>query len=198
MATPGGKGTKKGRKRTRDERERDLAKIAEHYLRGYSHEQIAERVGLSRQQIGYDLKVLRERWRESQLAAIDEVKARELEKLDRMESELWEQWERSKGDRTRRKVGTKSGAQAGETREMVTEERLGDPRYMQAILQCIEKRTKLLGLDAPLKVAETDAEGRDKGVVVLPGIAPSQAAWEQAVAEYQHALERTSPDGVTH
>ncbi|MEE4659019.1 MAG: hypothetical protein V2J89_01040 [Halieaceae bacterium] len=190
MATQGGKGTKRGKKRTVKERERDLAFIARHYLRGYSQNEIAVELGkatgtqVTRQQICYDLKKLQEQWREEQLEAIDELKARELAKLDHMEAEAWAAWERSKEQAEKTKKGRRTGGRnAGEYAEVQVEERIGDPRYMDLVLKCVEKRTKLLGLDAPIKVAETDEEGNFLGVVRMPGIAATEEDWAAMVAQ---------------
>lgn len=37
----------------------------------------------------------------------------------------------------------------------------GDPKAVHAMLKVMERRARLLGLDAPTKIANTDTEGRD-------------------------------------
>src|SRR5260370_39233342 len=77
------------------ERERDLRETAALYLRGLTHNEIAQRLHVSRQQVGYDLKVLQRRWQESSLADFNAKKAAELARVDELERTYWEAWERS-------------------------------------------------------------------------------------------------------
>ena len=88
------------------ERERDLRQTAALYLRGLTQGEIAQRLNVSRQQIGYDLKVLQRRWQESALGDFHAKKAAELAKVDELERTYWEAWQRS-----------------GEAREVTTQER---------------------------------------------------------------------------
>src|SRR5262249_28077339 len=57
--------------------------------------EIAQRLKVSRQQIGNDLKVLQRRWQESALADFNAKKVAELAKMDELERTYWEAWERS-------------------------------------------------------------------------------------------------------
>lgn len=41
------------------------------------------------------------------------------------------------------------------------EGQIGAPRFLEVIQSCLERRAKLLGLDAPEKFAETDSDGND-------------------------------------
>src|SRR5215472_19251006 len=77
------------------ERERDLRETTALYLRGLTQAEIAQRLNVSRQQIGYDLKLLQRRWQESALADFNAKKAAELAKVDELERTYWEAWERS-------------------------------------------------------------------------------------------------------
>jgi hypothetical protein len=76
-------------------REHDLREAAALYLRGLTQGEIARRLGVSRQQVGYDLKVLQRRWQESALADFNAQKAAELAKVDELERTYWEACERS-------------------------------------------------------------------------------------------------------
>src|SRR6516164_10438951 len=77
------------------EREHDLRETAALYLRGLTQHEIAQRLKVSRQQIGYDLKVLQRRWQESALADFNAKKAAELARVDELERTYWEAWARS-------------------------------------------------------------------------------------------------------
>jgi hypothetical protein len=88
-------------------------------------------------------------------SCLDAYKARELAKLDHAERRYWEAWERSieefrsrtikaKGIKADQKIQAKP-EQAEQT--IYTENRCGDPRFLDGVLKCIERRCKLLGLD---------------------------------------------------
>lgn len=138
-------------KRTPFERERDLETVTSLYLRGHTQQQIADQLKLSRQQIGYDLKEIQQRWREAGIDNFDEVKQRELAHIDQVEREAWAEWERSKTKKfskaNKRKEGEAEKGPYSETAEETKEEDLlGDPRYLQIINSCREHRMKIFGL----------------------------------------------------
>jgi len=139
--------SKPGPKRSRDQRERDLATIAEHYLKGKTQWQIAEIIGVSREQIRHDLKELRKRWRKQYSKATDKLMEQELAKLDRLEETYWAAWERSLSakKRTRRTVDAVKGVVV--SAETAEEESYGDARFLQGVYQCIQKRAQILGID---------------------------------------------------
>ena len=63
----------------------------------------------------------------------------------------------------------------------------GNPKANAQILKVMERRAKLLGLDAPTKIAQTDGKGDDteSGVFVVPAPAGSVAEWMDQVSAYQ-------------
>jgi hypothetical protein len=129
-------------KRTRLERERDLQRIADGYLKGQQTQaEIGEVLGISQSQVSRDLKTLRNRWLDASLRTFDEARAEQLAKLDRVEYEHWRGWEAS-----------------------VAGNRPGSPAYLHGVLRCIARRCTLLGLDAPGKVAPTDPSGKEQYV----------------------------------
>lgn len=82
-------------KRTRAQRECDLVEVARQHLAGRTQQQIAETLGVSRQQVGYDLQALLKRWRGQALKDVDEHVSLQLAKLNAVEAEWWRQWEQS-------------------------------------------------------------------------------------------------------
>lgn len=149
--------------------ERDRREIAERYLEGKTQAAIAEylngRAGigykLTRQMIGYDLKALQSQWRESALINIDEAKAKELAKIDRLEWEYWIAWERSCADAetiTEKGKGTGTAVQDFE-KTIQRRGQAGDPRFLQGVQWCIDRRCKILGVDAPQKVEHAGKDG---------------------------------------
>src|SRR5687767_9302737 len=87
----------RGRKgRSPDQIRKDRAEIASLYLKGWTQSDIGAKLGLSRQQIGYDLNAVREEWLRSAVMDFDAKKAEQLAKIDRLEREYWDAWQDSK------------------------------------------------------------------------------------------------------
>lgn len=160
-------------KRTPAERESDLLKIASLYFEGKTQAEIAGQLNITQQQVSYDLKTLQTRWSESAIVKIDEAKGRELAKVDKLELEYWSAYRKSQKEfrsvsakRNRIDVPkNEDGEKVSKTGKITElnvkrEMRVGDPRYLAGVSWCIERRCKILGLDAPAKVAPTDPTGQ--------------------------------------
>ena len=153
-------------KRTPLQRESDFHDIARLYLARRTQPEIAEWIKanrhytLSRQQIGFDLQEIQKRWRTDCVRAIDDRKAEELARVDRLEREYWDAYERSKRDATRKaqekSESNESGKDAHIRAKVEVEERDGDPRFLSGVMQCIEQRCKILGVNAPTRIANSD------------------------------------------
>jgi hypothetical protein len=143
------------RKRTPFQREEDLVQITRLYLQGRTQRDIAEVVGVSQGQVNHDLKLIQTRWRESSIMDMNEAKQRELERLDILEREYWAAWEQSKNERTRARQESDGKSKDGKPNvvraTMEREQRDGNPAFLAGVMSCIERRCKLLGLDAPVK-----------------------------------------------
>lgn len=119
-------------KRTAAQRAADLLFIETHAVRGKTQAEIVELLAaerpyrISRSQVAYDLNSLKTRWVAASMEVYALAKAKELRKLDAVEAELWEGWDRSKAD----------GAP-------------GDVAFMRQLLDVHGCRAKLLGLNAP-------------------------------------------------
>ena len=112
-------------KRTPFEIERDRAEISELYLKGATQLAIAEQLGLSRQQIGYDLGKIQQQWRTHTALDLDSHKGQQLAKLDQLEREYWMGWEEKQ-----------------------------DRGFLDSILNVIRQRSRLLGLEIPPAVIQ--------------------------------------------
>lgn len=138
--------------------EEKRAKVMALHRQGLSLRAIGQQVGQSHVTVWEDLKLAYGRWRKE---SSDDLKAKlesELATLDLVESEAREQWDRSKlAGETRQTRITDDGTETVET----VKGQCGDPRYLSQIQDCIDKRSKLLGLYAPTKHAETDGNGND-------------------------------------
>jgi hypothetical protein len=135
--------------------------IAELYIRGTYQSVIAQQLGCSQQQVSYDLKAIRKAWLASALRNFDEAKAQELAKLDEAEKEYWGAWKRSQEPR---EVTTTRAAEAeGEGPRRAASRRLtqsvGDVRFLDGVLKCVERRCDLLGLSTATEAAKAVSTG---------------------------------------
>lgn len=142
--------------RTKEQIKSDRLEVAQLYLQGRFQHEIAQLLGVSQQQIAYDLKAVQVKWRDVPEFELSELKVKQLAKIDILEREYWEAWQNSKkpkdttntskdGDRIR--VGKRS------------EPRNGNPQFLQGIERCIAERNKMLGLYAATKSELTGADG---------------------------------------
>ncbi len=134
------------------EREKQLEEIARRYLTGETQSAIGQAMRLTQPTVCNDVKEIRSRWLESSVRDFDAAKSIELAKIDLVEAEFWQQWEKSKElKRTRKQEDglTERGEIIKTT--VVEEQRCGNGIYLTGVMTCIERRCKLLGLDSELK-----------------------------------------------
>lgn len=172
-------------KRTPTEREHDLEQIAALYLRGKRQSDIATELDITQQQISYDLKEIQKRWRESSLVSINEVKHRELSRIDELERTFWDAWQRSIGEKTKTKTEKMAGVAAAKA-SIEKEMMVGNPAFLTGVLSCIEQRCKIFGIYEATKIAITDwrkaveEQGHDTGVIFEQMVNAYIAAVDQA------------------
>jgi hypothetical protein len=139
------------------------AQVASLFLQGIKRQsELAVRVGVDRSTVSRDLKVLNTRWKEAGVRNLDAAKGQELERLDLLEREAWACFEKSKQGRETTTTEQVTGEDGDRTKAAIRkEEEHGDPRYLAVVQWCIEQRCKLLGLNAPHKIAPTTPDGRE-------------------------------------
>lgn len=131
--------------------------IVKMYSQKKSHKEIAKFVGISRPRVSQILRDIRAAWRETYMDSFNVVINEQLAKIDAIEAELWEGWERSK--QFRRSIINKKGEERGEwtdvkqqefqvNRDNDLAEPPGDPKFLAQVQSCIDQRAKLLGLYA--------------------------------------------------
>ena len=126
----------------------DRREIARLYLRErLTQAEIGDRLGMTRQMVTYDLRALRREWLDAGLMDLTEHKARELAKTNELERTYWAAWEQSQEVRTTSTTGQTSGGVAHA--QIRKETREGNPAFLAGVQWCIDRRCKLLGLDAP-------------------------------------------------
>jgi transposase len=160
--------------------------VSKLYLQGKSQLAISEIVGVVPKTVFNDLKALREQWRQNAAANFSELQSRELAKIDLIEQECWDQWDRSKKDREIHSAEKEDGLNGQKTKSGLKREgQTADTSYIDKIQWCINKRCQILGLDAPSKVAMTDPTGtKEYGGVGSVGPVGS------LVNELQRAIDR--------
>jgi len=115
-----------------------------------SQAEIGKRLDMTQQMVSYDLCRLQEMWVAAALMDLTEAKSRELARIDRLEREYWDAWERSKEDKETVTKEKTEGEKAGRAKvQMRSEGQTGNPAFLSGLQWCVERRCKLLGLDAP-------------------------------------------------
>lgn len=136
---------------------------SEMYLRGNTLEMMVARLNeerpyrVSMRMVVDDMHVIRKEWRQTYLANIDEVKAKELARIDELEKAYWEGWAKSleKESNTITEKLEDRTAHSGDkptysrTRvRRVDRDGRGDPKMLEGVERCIKLRCKIFGLDA--------------------------------------------------
>lgn len=161
-------------KRTEGERIRDEIMVVKFWAQGLTYNEIIEKLHeendkyiLSIYQVRKILKNLENNWREASFETIDFEKKKAITKLDVLEREYWEAWRRSLQPQKHKKIQRSLGEERTivnednnleNQRELIIEkviegetESVGDPRFLEGVERCIEKKAKLLGLYNPIK-----------------------------------------------
>lgn len=173
------------------ERDRDRADIARMYCEGKTLRDIVQVIserypgGRSLGTIASDLKAVRLAWRDSSIRDFDLKKGEELARLDRVEANAWLGWFRSLEDRNHQaqEETERPGPRIEGGRETLLtvrrtakiERRDGNPYYLDLVMRCVERRCRILGLDAPAKVDFGDA-GRT-GIAAMVALAQNPEAY---------------------
>jgi hypothetical protein len=161
------------------------------YLSGVTQAVIAGNLGIDQSTVSRDLKILQQEWQVARINDIDERKRQELAKIDNLELEYWDAWRKSQNDKETVTARVKAG-------EIETTERkegqTGDPRFLDGVQWCINKRCELLGLNAPKGVDLTT--GGEK----LPEPKVDDAKFDRAIEGLIKAIGAqlsNAPDGET-
>lgn len=155
--------------------------VSELYKRGYTYREIRSEVmkrldlkTYSLQTVHSDVTVLLDEWREMRNINVDQAIQLELQRIDTMDKEAWEAWDKSKTDYERSakrqkgaptQGGGTDGGEGGGFKVLEAEERredvvcCGDPRYLDIIHRNAIERRKILGIYAPEKREVTGKDG---------------------------------------
>lgn len=146
--------------RSKAQAERDRQLISKYYLEGMTQWEIKKKMGISQATVSRDIAILIRYWRLSQLQNIDSAKQIELAKINKLEIEYWNSWDRSKEEFKKKSLKQRLIAETKQPLEInsATEDRNGDPRYLAGVQWCITKRCEILGINAAIKT-ETNLTG---------------------------------------
>lgn len=202
-------------KRTKDQREFDLVFCSNLFLRGYTYREISERLNeenarrgvgytITKQMVYWDMQQLLIEWKRERMENIDDYVTQELRKLDKMEVELWKAWERSKTGKLREKnrqnAKPRKVLEDGDNpeyygyEETTTETSAGNPRFLDLLLNVQQRRAKMLGFDAPIKVdipglkENTNSDAPKYDVAAIPEDLLFAVADKLQTAEYKKQL----------
>ena len=126
-------------------------KVTDLYLQGWSEVSIAAELNVSQATVSSDVQYVRKKWEASAIRNFDELRTRELQKLDYIEREAWAAWQRSQKPAQSAVV---NGEGNGERARKTLKNQYGDPRFLDQVNKCISQRRAITGLDAPLEVTE--------------------------------------------
>jgi hypothetical protein len=137
--------------------------VARLYLQQRTQGEIARELAVNQGTVSRDLKAIQAEWQRQRLDDFQHAKFRELARIDRLEREYWDAWERSCHDRAQT-VQEKTTAPSGDRLKAGTrsEGRDGNPEFLRGVERCVEMRCKIIGAYAALKIAPTTPDGQEE------------------------------------
>ena len=139
-------------------------KVAQDYLAGDYQTTIAKRYGVSQGTISNDLKAIRLQWQSDYADSFNTMVAEQVAKVDKIEREAWQAWERSKQPA---RSATSNESDGRKTTSKTATDRDGDPRFLQQVQWCVEQRLKIVGGYAKDKRDERKLDNEEKWVTEL-------------------------------
>lgn len=180
---------KGGYRRSVTERERDLVRVAELYIRGEGYGSIAEKIEAETgrktdfRQVKRDVGLVWARWREYYIQDFNEARILELARIKRLEDAYWDGYERSLKAQESNDVMELEDEVTNKQNEVVQGykrvkkvskrvERDGSVEWLKGVEWCVEMRVKILGLGQESKTInvnwkkQAEKEGLDPEKVV--------------------------------
>lgn len=157
------------------------------YLRGMDIPQIAALHQVSVSTVAQEIKLAKTTWREQAYMSFDERLSEELAKIAEVEAAAWIGWEDSRQDKVVEITETTRAADGSKTKVVTRREgQSGNPTFLQTALAAQDRRAKLLGLEAPIKI-NAIVEEEAKKYAEAYGVDPGQllATAKDIVHEWQ-------------
>jgi hypothetical protein len=124
-------------------------------LAGGTLEEIAAELGYASHE-GARMAIIRAKARLSPIENIEELRRQEVATTYEVQQEAWEQWKRSTEDAVKETVKTSLEESEDDAADGIEKEKTvaregqtGNPALLDKVLKAMERRAKLLGLDAP-------------------------------------------------
>lgn len=168
MGKVGSMSKSKGKiKRTDEQWEADKALESDLFLKGYSYRKIRDKINERYKEMGIDIEISYQsvyndiqkclsEWKREQFTNIDQYVTQEIQALDNVAREAWEEWERSKRPKCKTKYRFKTAV------EVQKETTTGDPSFLNVILNVQQRKARLLGYDSPLVVSIVGEKEKEK------------------------------------
>lgn len=177
-----------------------LTRVADMRAKGFSEKDICTRLSLTKLAYCRAVSEVSKRWVACQVRDTESMVATELAKIDAVEQEAWA------GLRASQKALIKTRVEESESpgkededgnllppvktlrKSKARNRRDGDPRWLDLVLRCSDRRCALLGLDAPKKHAFTSPDGKEPYALkmeILQGYTPEQLQMFREVAKQQ-------------
>src|ERR1051325_5538044 len=144
--------------RTPEQRDIDRVEVIRLLCRGWTKQQIAEKLKITTQMVLADYTAVMKELVEERTENVDQLRQLKLQEYREVKKEAWEAWERSKGDWQKRVTEESSGNSntAGDTSFyktiLTTEGHLPSNEYLRTIVACIDSERELLGINPPKNV----------------------------------------------
>lgn len=122
------------------------ARVMALYRRGLSMETIRKEVGCSIGTVHHDIHTVLEGYRRLAGRETAQLVADALQRLTARETDIEREWEKSKGELTETATSKRDGRAPQASASVKKKQRYGDPRLSAQLLQCWDRRCRLLRL----------------------------------------------------
>jgi DNA-binding Lrp family transcriptional regulator len=152
-------------------------------LEGQSQYQIAAALGISQPAVSKILRRLEDRLLADVAWKVDRQRARQTLRLEFLYAEAVRAWRASQEDAVRKRQRKSGGTGGASVAELVSENRHGDPRFLDEARRLLADLRLVWGVNAPDRLA----------VDATPFASLSDAALETALARQQRLLAQITP-----
>lgn len=130
-------------------------RVMEQILEGRTQHQIAESLEISQPAVSKIVRRMEERLLADVELKVERQRARHMLRLEHIYAEAMRAWRGSQQDTTRRRQRKSDGVGpgGGTFAELVSENQHGDPRYLYEARMALADQRKVLGVDAPERMA---------------------------------------------
>lgn len=131
------------------------AQVVEHVLEGRTQHQIADALGISQAAVSKIARRVEERLLADLACKAERQRARQTLRLEHIYGQAMRAWQDSKqeGLRRRQRKTEHDGGAGSTVAELISENRHGDPRYLDEARKALADLRKVWGIDAPERVS---------------------------------------------